>query len=77
MKTALEVLGEMSGISRDTMTTLLEQVQANHARLNGCPRHDFEPIAPLALVGQKYRCTHCGGEVDSHAWYWHQRGRRE
>lgn len=76
MKTALDTLSELSGLNRETMNDILLQVQANHAKLNACLRHDFEPIPPVKIVGQRYRCTHCGGEVDHHAWHWHEQGRR-
>lgn len=76
MTTALDVLGQVTGLSRDTMNEVLLQVQANHAKLNACARHDFAPIDPVKVMGQRYRCTHCAGEVDHHAWYWHEQGRR-
>ena len=35
------------------------------------------PIQPPALsMKQKYRCRHCGGEVESFAYRWHEQGQR-
>jgi hypothetical protein len=76
LTTALEVIGQVTGLSSSTMNDVLQQVQANHAKLNGCERHDFDPIEPVKPLMQRYRCMHCGGEIDHHAWYWHQLGRR-
>lgn len=71
----LAVLGEMAGLSRSAAQDMLAQVKANSERLNGCTRHDFAPIPPLRTLGQRYRCEHCGGEIDAHAYHWHQIGR--
>lgn len=76
MSDALDKLGALSGLGRQTMLEIAEQVKANHARLNGCARHEFALIPGGAPLRQKYRCTLCGGEVDHHAWYWHEQGRR-
>lgn len=70
------VMSEMSGLSRADVLSIAEQVKDNHAKLNSCSYHEFEPILPLARVGQKYRCIWCGGEIDAHAYYWHEQGRR-
>lgn len=72
----LGVLGELSGLGRDTAMDIFAQVKANSAKLNACPRHDFSPIPPLRQLRQRYRCEHCGGEVDAHAYHWHEQGRR-
>ena len=52
-----------------------EQMLENQRLLDECPRHEFSPVLPLKSKGQWYRCMECGGEVDAHAYYWHQRGR--
>lgn len=41
---------------------LWEQVKANSAKLNACPRHRF-PAGPVRL-GQKHTCLDCGGAID-------------
>jgi hypothetical protein len=77
LKSALDVLGDLSGLSKPALNEILEQVRANQALLNACARHEFEQVLPVVPLRQKYRCKRCGGEVDHHAWYWHQQGRRQ
>jgi len=67
------VLSDLSGIPQDGVRQIFEQVKANHAKLNACPFHDF---APLGGPRKRYRCQNCGGEVDFHAYHWHEQGRR-
>lgn len=77
------VMSEVTGLPRDEIRALAEQVKANHQKLAGCPWHEFERIqrpddgAVLqARLGDRYRCIHCDGEVDASAYHWHQQGRR-
>lgn len=70
------VMSELSGIPRHEVLSIWEQVKANQYKLSACPWHDFEPILPLVKTGQKYRCKHCGGEVNASAYHWHEQGRR-
>lgn len=53
---------------------LLADVRANVARLNACPRHDFQPTGPTRPLMQRYACTACGGQIDSLAFHWYTRG---
>lgn len=76
MADALDTLGALTGLNRATMEELAAQVKANNAKLNACRWHDFAPIPPMQPLRQRYRCEHCGGEIDAHAYYWHQQGRR-
>lgn len=68
-------LGELSGLGRPAMVEIWEQVKANQAKLVACPWHEFEPVLPLATK-PRYRCLHCGGEVDAIRYHWHEQGRR-
>lgn len=79
MADSLDTLSAATGLTRSTMLELAAQVKANVARLNACPWHDFEPVSGSKVVfGQpaKYRCRQCAGEIDRHAFYWHEQGRR-
>jgi len=77
MPDALDLLGKVSGLPRTEMLALAEQVRENVRKLDSCPWHDFEPIpgAPSPMR-QRYRCRHCGGEINASAYRWHERGRR-
>lgn len=74
-------LSVFMGVSRRELMALAAGVKANSAKLQACPYHDFEPVAPadatlVAKLSARYRCRHCGGDVDSSAYHWHQQGRR-
>lgn len=70
------VLSELTGLGRDEVLAIAEQVRANHARLEGCPWHEFEALVTAPPGDGRYRCRHCRGEVDAVAYRWHQKGRR-
>lgn len=72
----IAVLSSVTGLPRKTLVEIAAEVKANHALLHACPHHEFSPILPRVPVAQRYRCIECGGEVDHHAYYWHQLGRR-
>ncbi|WP_431023812.1 hypothetical protein [Halomonas sp. H5] len=76
------VLSDLTGLPREEVQSIAERVKANLARLEACPYHEFEAIAAseagLRLSRRpRYRCRHCGGEIDSTAYHWHEMGRRE
>lgn len=70
------VLSDLSGIPQDGVREIFEQVKANHAKLNACAYHEFDPIEGSRPTRRRYRCRHCGGEIDSIAFHWHEQGRR-
>jgi hypothetical protein len=70
-----KVMAAVTGLSRDTITELAQKARDNVARLHACVDHVFEPTGPLHPIRQRYRCKHCGGEVDSSAYRWYAQGR--
>lgn len=71
------VLSELTGMDRYDVMAAWEAVKANQAKLNTCPYHEFEPSVISATErNRKYRCKHCGGQVDATAFHWHEQGRR-
>lgn len=74
---SVDTLAKLTGISHEDMLATWDQVKANGAKLNACPRHDFEQIPDGKPMRHRFRCTHCTGEVDSSAYYWHEQGRRQ
>lgn len=75
------VMADLTGLSCAPMAALAAEVKANSERLNACPYHEFAPIqmapgVPMAPLRQRYRCIECCGEIDRHAWYWFEQGRR-
>lgn len=63
-------LSELSGLGSDTVQGIFEHAKANQRKLAGCVAHAFSPVLPLRNAFQQYRCDHCGGEIDSHAFHW-------
>lgn len=55
-------LSQLSGIPREKVLSIWEQVKANSARLKGCARHRFS--GGKVKIGQKMTCLVCGGEMD-------------
>jgi hypothetical protein len=55
---------------------LLAKVRANRLRLEACTLHRFEvtPESSGMVMGKRYVCLHCHGEVDGHAHYWYAMG---
>jgi hypothetical protein len=53
---------------------ILAEVKANHAKLDGCPSHDFAEIEPRKVIGGRYRCANCGGDIDAIAYSWYTKG---
>jgi hypothetical protein len=71
---SLDNLGSVVGLSRASMREIWDEVKANNAMLNACPRHDFECEDP-ARISAKWRCMGCGGHVSANAAHWYNLGR--
>lgn len=53
---------------------LLEEIKANAAKLNACPKHQFE-AAPLPYkMGHKFTCRNCGGKMEAIGAMYYARG---
>ncbi|RRJ97850.1 hypothetical protein Ga0100231_005165 [Opitutaceae bacterium TAV4] len=75
MSTGIDTLSRISGISREEVRAIAKRVMANSAKLNACPRHDFERIeGEPNPFRQKYRCKVCGGEIRGEDFHWWSRG---
>lgn len=70
------VMADLTGLSHKSVQEIAEEARANIERLRACPRHEFSPILPRRVLGQRYRCIECGGDVDAHAYHWYMEGRR-
>ena len=73
------VMSDLTGMPCERLKRLAEEVKANRETLDSCAYHEFERIIQEyepAWSRQRYRCRHCGGEIDAHAYYWHEQGRR-
>ena len=63
-----------TGLGKNEIRKIWEDVKANHARLDGCERHEFVDIHEIGKGSAKYLCIRCGGTIDAIAHAWYQRG---
>lgn len=68
----LQVLSNLTGVTKKEVLSIWEQVKANKARLDECNLHNFVQIDNR--LGSKWRCDKCQGEVDASAVLWYQKG---
>ncbi|WP_443698596.1 hypothetical protein [Pseudomonas sp.] len=73
---AIGALAAIVGANYADIGELADQVKANHAKLNACAYHEFEPLITAPPGRARYGCKHCRGTIDHHAYYWHELGRR-
>lgn len=73
----VKALAELTGLPQGEILATWESVKANHAKLAGCPWHEFERTkGVLHAATHEYTCKHCGGTVNHIAYHWHELGRR-
>jgi hypothetical protein len=71
----LEVLHKLTGLTKEEMESIWQDVKANSKKLEECPCHDFSiDLTPDKIIGKKYQCTKCGGTIDDYHKRWYDRG---
>jgi hypothetical protein len=70
---SVDTLAAVSGLARTDILQIWEVVKINHAMLDKCPRHSFEPAAPGV---RKRKCLSCGGELGCIEARWYETGLR-
>lgn len=74
-RTAVDVISEVTGLSKSTMQEIWAAVKANHALLDTCKGHDFSlPFEKRGQMTTKWKCTKCQGVVDTLAKRWYETG---
>lgn len=73
-KDIVSVMSGISGISKTDTRQILDRVIENNKKLDSCSKHDFKPIGQKKIVGNRYKCTNCEGEVDSINASWYNKG---
>ena len=80
--TNIEKLEKVTGLKRQELDKIFQQVKANLKLLESCPRHNFsvpvdrhtkQPI-PDKVTFCDWRCSECGGWVDGLAKRWYEQG---
>ena len=72
----LDLLSNISGISKAKMKEIFEEVKANAKKLDECVGpHEFwvvdEATPPLK---SEYVCKRCGGRLRAQEHYWYEKG---
>jgi hypothetical protein len=61
----LGVLSEMSGLTRDDVASIWDEVRANHAKLVACTGHEFSLASKgRTFIDDRHKCAKCGGWVN-------------
>lgn len=76
MTDGVDKLSAASGLQRDTLLRIWDEVKANDAKLRGCSRHDFGDLGPPPRLGKRYECRNCGGWASADAVRWYNEGLR-
>lgn len=71
----MDEFSRITGLSKPVINEVWEEVKANHARLDTCTGpHKFVPIDATKVLGRRYVCSLCKGEVDSINRSWYEKG---
>lgn len=71
----LKVLENVSGLSRDEIGKIWDEVRENSKRLKECPGpHEFEKTNDGLFARADYRCKKCGGRVKGPQYHWYEEG---
>jgi len=71
---AAEYLSKIIGLEVSEVNKLYENVKKNHHRLDSCIGHVFTLVNPQDKWHRRYKCTVCGGVIDSFAYGWYTKG---
>jgi len=74
-ESAIDAISRVTGLSKPVMDEIWKQVKANQALLEVCKGHDFSlPFEKRGQFTVKWKCSKCGGTVDSQAKRWYELG---
>lgn len=59
-----EVLSRISGLPKQEVQSIWEEVKENHRRWRSCPRHRFSTPEGGVTIGTKLVCECCGATAD-------------
>jgi DNA-directed RNA polymerase subunit M/transcription elongation factor TFIIS len=77
-KSGMDVLPQVSDISKDGMKKIWDNVKENHKKLDSCNLHDFSiDLNPEKKIGKRWQCQKCSGKVDAAVKEWYESGVRD
>ncbi len=65
-----DALSRISGLSKGTIRKIAIKVVENNKILNSCSIHSFDK----EISKRKWKCSNCGGTVNSLAKSWYEKG---
>lgn len=72
---AIGVLENVSGLKREEIAKIWEEVKANQKRLRECEGpHEFEKTNDGLYARADYRCKRCKGRVNGQQYHWYEEG---
>ena len=63
MTNGFSFMSKISGAPKERVATIWEEVKANIARIDACPRHRFEGDRAAVKLGVRQVCLNCGGAM--------------
>lgn len=69
------VMSDLTRLSRESVQEIWDKAKANHALLEACSMHRFEPLPPARPLKLRYRCSACQGEIGATEKSWYDKGR--
>lgn len=74
-ESAVDAISKFTGLSKPVMDEIWQKVKANLALLATCKGHDFSlPFEKRGQMVVKWKCSKCGGTVDTFAKKWYEQG---
>lgn len=71
----LDALSKATGFTNAQIDEIAKDVKANMDKLESCDRHEFTiPHRKIGELVRDWRCTKCGGHVESSYKRWYERG---
>lgn len=66
---------ELKGHAKRLIEQVIEQVKKNRKTLMNCKQHDFSiDLTPERVLGKRWKCAECGGEVAGSEKHWYELG---
>jgi hypothetical protein len=75
MPDTIDVLANVSNLSRDDVKRIWESVKANQMLLDSCKApHDFQPVETSGKFVREHKCSKCGGVLEATKALWYVKG---
>ena len=69
MNTPISTLSQATGLSKEKIKQIWDEVQENKIKLDSCPLHDFS-----IKEEKRWKCSKCDGWISAHSKLWYEKG---